>query len=303
MIEPLNRKFQRIIAKMIQNAAHAHTTINENNVYQEGDPRNKAYMKEIIDELMLPGSQLIGFENLVELYNLAQQGKKCLMLMEHYSNFDIPCFYNLMWREGELGKKIADAIVSVAGMKLNEESALVRSFTEIFTRVVIFPKSGLKNIKDPGELEKAVERRKKINMAALKKLFELRTSGRLILVFPTGTRYRPWDPSTGKGQKEIDSYIKSYDYMVFIAINGNTLKPNPNGNMDEDIPERDIMIYTVSKVYNCKEYRRKAISSAENIRDVKQHVVDTVMRDLKYLHRETEIKRKKLLKELEAKVH
>ncbi len=303
MIEPLNRKFQRIIAKMIQNAAHAHTTINENNVYQEGDPRNKAYMKEIIDELMLPGSQLIGFENLVELYNLAQKGKKCLMLMEHYSNFDIPCFYTLMWREGEMGKKVADSIVSVAGMKLNEESALVRSFTEIFTRVVIFPKSGLKNIKDPEELENAMERRKKINIAALKKLFELRTSGRLILVFPTGTRYRPWDPTTGRGQKEIDSYIKSYDYMVFIAINGNTLKPNPNGNMDEDIPERDIMIYTISKVYNCREYRRNAISSDENIRDVKQHVVDTVMRDLKYLHRETEIKRKKLLKELEAKVH
>lgn len=293
--EKLNKKFQKTIMKMIENAPHKHTVITERNVYQEGDTRNKDLMQSILHELMLPGSGIIGFNNLKELYKLALEGKRCLILMEHYSNFDIPCFYDLMEKEGEWGDKVAKSIVSVAGVKLNEESALVRSFTEIFTRVVIFPKSGLEKISAREELNKAQERRKKINLAALKKLFELRKSGRLILVFPAGTRYRPWDPSTGKGQKEIDSYIKSYDYMVFIAINGNTLRLNPNGKMDEDIPAPDIMIYTVSKVNKCREYRQKVLKSLAPGEDIKQHVVDAVMGDLKKIHLTTEQMRKNLL--------
>ncbi|MCD6120672.1 MAG: 1-acyl-sn-glycerol-3-phosphate acyltransferase [Spirochaetales bacterium] len=294
-LERLNRKFQKTIAKMIENAPHTHAVITEHNVYQEGDPKNKELMQSIIHELMLPGSRLIGFENLIELYKLAQSGNKCLILMEHYSNFDIPCFYDLMERQGDWGLKVSKSIVSVAGLKLNEDSALVRSFTEIFTRVVIFPKSRLENAKDETALKEALDRRKKINLAALKKLFELRKSGRLILVFPTGTRYRPWDPSTGKGQKEIDSYIKSYDYMVLVAINGNTLRLDPNGNMDEDIPTHDIMMYTVSEVKKCRDYRANALKDIKPDENVKQHVVDKVMEDLKKLHNKTEQIRKPLL--------
>ena len=297
-LERINRKFQKTIAKMITNAPHTHAVITENNVYQEGDPKNKRLMQSIIRELMLPGSRLIGFEKLIELYKLAKEGNKCLILMQHYSNFDIPCFYDLMEKEVAWGTKVSKSIVSVAGLKLNEDSALVRSFTEIFTRVVIFPNSRLENVKDETSLKEALERRKKINLAALKKLFKLRKSGRMILVFPTGTRYRPWDPTTGKGQKEIDSYIKSYDYMVFIAINGNTLRLDPNGNMDEDIPTHDIMMYTVSEVKKCRSYRQKALEDLKPNENVKQHVVDRVMEDLKILHNTTEQIRKPLLEKM-----
>lgn len=297
-VERLNRKFKKIIAQMIANAPHTHAVITENNVYQEGNPKNKELMQSILHELMLPGSRLIGFENLIELFKLAKSGNRCLILMEHYSNFDIPCFYDLMEKEGEWGAKVARSIVSVAGLKLNEDSALVRSFTEIFTRVVIFPKSRLENAKNKEDFEKALNRRKKINLAALKKLFELRKSGRIILVFPTGTRYRPWDPATGRGQKEIDSYIKSYDYMVFIAINGNTLRLDPNGNMDEDIPTHDIMMYTAGKVKKCRDYRQKALEDLKPNENVKQHVVDKVMEDLKILHNATEQIRKPLLEKM-----
>ncbi len=297
-MEPLTIKFKRIIEEMIKNAPNQHSVITEENVYQEGVPKNKPLMQKIINELMLPESTLKGIENLIELYKLSQSGKKCLILMEHYSNFDLPCFYELLERNKEWGKKIGHSIVSVAGTKLNEESPVVRAFAEIFTRVVIFPKTNLKNFKNKEEYEQAMERRKKINLAALKKLFELRTHGRIILVFPTGTRYRPWDPSTGKGLKEIDSYIKSYDYMVLIAINGNTLRLNPNGKMDEDIPHRDVMIYTVSKVYKCSEYRNNVLKTNPNAKDKKQLIVDSVMEELKKLHDTTEKERQKILEEL-----
>ena len=122
------------------------------------------------------------------------------------------------------------------------------AFTEVFTRVVIFPSRTVQGIKDKHKRREAEIRRARINIAALKTLMTLRREGRLVLVFPSGTRYRSWDPSTGRGLKEIDTYIKYYSHMVLVAINGNTLLPNPNGNMDEDYPVKDVVRYTVSPV-------------------------------------------------------
>jgi glycerol-3-phosphate O-acyltransferase len=196
---------------------------------------------------------------------------------------------------GEEGKKVAQSIVSVAGVKLNEESKLVLAFTEIFTRVVLFPARSVAAAADPSARRVAEGRRARINVAALKALNTLRRQGRMILVFPTGTRYRPWDPSTGKGLREIDSYLKFYSHMVTIAINGNTLVPNPNGKMDEDYPRKDVMIYTVSPVMKCSDFRREAVKGREPHEDVKQHVVNRLMAALSALHEETEKKRLPLL--------
>ena len=59
--------------------------------------------------------------------------------MEHYSNFDLPCFTQLLERCGAPYQEVADSVVAVAGVKLNEESKLVLAFTEVFTRVVLYP--------------------------------------------------------------------------------------------------------------------------------------------------------------------
>ena len=128
----------------------------------------------------------------------------------------------------------------------------------------------------------------------------LRKEGKLILVFPSGTRYRPWDPSTARGLKEIDSYLKFYSHMVLISINGNTLLPNPNGEMDKDYPTRDLMIYTVSPVRRCSEFRRQALKGREHEDDPKQHVADSVMASMRTLHDRTEKYRMRLLAALGA---
>ncbi|RKX83651.1 MAG: hypothetical protein DRP57_07515 [Spirochaetes bacterium] len=83
--------------------------------------------------------------------------------------------------------------------------------------------------------------------------------------------------------------------MVLVAINGNTLRLDPNGNMDEDIPTHDIMMYTVSEVKKCRDYRANALKDIKPDENVKQHVVDKVMDDLKKLHNKTEQIRKPLL--------
>jgi hypothetical protein len=132
----------------------------------------------------------------------------------------------------------------------------------------------------------------------MKMLRSLRKEGRLILVFPSGTRYRPWDPSTARGLKEIDTYLKFYSYMVLVSINGNTLVPNPGGGMDEDYPVQDLMVYTVGPVRRCSEFRRHALKGRDHSEDPKQHVADRIMEALRALHDRTEKNRLRMLAEL-----
>jgi len=192
---------------------------------------------------------------------------------------------------------VADSIVSVAGVKLNEESKLVLAFTEVFTRVVLYPTRGIDAIANEKERHEAQKRRARINIAALKRLMALRRAGKIILLFPSGTRYRPWDPTTARGLKEIDTYLKFYSRMVLVAVNGNTLLPNPQGGMDEDFPAQDVMIYTVSQVRKCSEFRRRALKGREHDEDPKQHVADSVMAALAALHARTEKARLRLFAE------
>lgn len=291
-------KYAPLIQRMISNSVGARV-VTDKNVYQEGSSANKPLLKQIVSDLLLPGSRIVGLENLLELHQIALRKKACLILMEHYSNFDIPNLYELLERESEKGQEIADAIVSVAGVKLNETSSLVLAFTEVFTRVVIYPGRSVETIADDGKRQEAERRRARINIAGLKALNTLRREGRLILVFPSGTRYRPWDPSTGKGLKEIDTYLKFYSHMVTVAINGNTLLPNPNGNMDEDFVNKDLVLYTVSPVIKCSEFRREALrESADEDEGTKQRVVDGLMAALARQHVQTEGKRQAMLASL-----
>jgi len=290
-------KYAGIIQRMIESSTGS-PMVTEKNVYQEGNPTNKPLLSQIVQDLMLPGSRISGREHLEQLRSLAERRKACLILMEHYSNFDIPCFYNLLERGDEEMRRVAQSIVSVAGVKLNETSKLVLAFTEVFTRVVLYPARSFGNITDPRELREAEKRRAKINIAAMKTLNSLRKQGRLILVFPSGTRYRPWDPTTSRGLREIDTYLKFYSYMVTIAVNGNTLLPNPNGCMDEDFVAKDVMIYTVSPVRKCSEFRRQALRNRSHEEDAKQYVADRVMATLGKLHERTESARRRMLSEL-----
>jgi glycerol-3-phosphate O-acyltransferase len=216
--------------------------------------------------------------------------------MQHLSNFDLPNFHELLERRGAEGEKIVESMIAIAGMKLNEEHALVRSFTEVFTRIVIAPSSSLKGITDPEMLKEAKNKRMSINMAALWQIMRMKSRGHIILVFPTGTRYRPWDTKTGRGLKEIYPYLKTFHHMVFVAINGNTLRVNPNGKMEEDLATEDLVVYTVSKVQNCKEYRNHVMKTEKHIKDPKRYLVDHIMDELVQRHNATEKKRVELLR-------
>lgn len=294
-MDPISQKFRDIATKMVETSSQQ-SEITKHNVYQEGNARNRALVDTIVEQLLIPGSQIDGFENLRELHRLAESGKSCLILMEHYSNFDIPCLYYLLDQMDSDGA-ISTSIVSMAGIKLNTDSKFVLAFTEAYTRIVIYPSRSLASIQDAATLAQERKRSSVINRAALREMMRQKHSGKLILVFPSGTRYRPGREETKRGVKEVDSYIKSFHYMVLIGIAGNVLRVSASEEMSEDLTTRDAVVYSVSPVIACHEYRKHAKAGAGFATEgtTKQHVVDTVMADLETYHQKAESVRAPLL--------
>jgi len=113
----------------------------------------------------------------------------------------------------------------------------------------------------------------------------------MILVFPAGTRYRPWDPSSKRGVREIASYVKSFSKFGLISINGNILRLNPSGAMEDDILQKDRVIYNISPVHDNREFLNSVRYDLRFFEDKKQAIVDTIMDLLEDMHYEVENRR------------
>ncbi len=272
--------------KQLANASVAAAKIDETNVYQPANPVTRQIMDKLVAENMKEGSRLEGKENFKAFYNaVVNEGKKGLILMEHYSNADLPALMWLLEHDlGETGKDLAKRIVAIAGMKLNEENPMVRALAESFTRVVIYPTRSLSKAEANAQSEeeaKAEEKKARtINLAAMRAMDECKRRGEVILVFPAGTRYRPGHPETKRGLKEIDSYLRMFDVMILVTINGScmTIDMNNPDDMLADLIEPAVQIFTASDVIECKEYRKNYLASLpEDCPDTKQAMIDHVM--------------------------
>jgi glycerol-3-phosphate O-acyltransferase len=188
-------------------------------------------------------------------------------------------------------------LCAIAGLKLNESNPAVAAFTAAYTRVVISPSRSQAAMTDADKAELA--RTQAINLAAMKTLQEVKTRGTLVLVFPAGTRFRPWEPETKRGVREIDSYIRSFDYMCFVAVNGNGLLVRQT-DMIDDFVVRNILRFTVSPVVSCTDFRNKAREEAEaaGVEDKKQATVDKIMAKLEEMHTAGEEKRQDIIQRL-----
>jgi hypothetical protein len=293
-MEPISKTYRKKIVEMMQFSKNQEAVTSEN-VYQQSNEQILPYINSMVGEQLLPGSELKHFEYFKELLAKAKAGESCMILAEHYSNFDLPSLHYFLIQQGPEGEELSRNIVAIAGMKLNEENPVVSAFSEAYSRIVIYPSRSLLSIKEPKEMVMEIYRSRSINRAAMKALDELKKQGRIILVFPAGTRYRPWDPSTKKGVKEIDTYIKSFDNMILLSINGNILRINPDQEMSEDLVEKDVLILNPSPVIRCKDYRNQIKEATKFREDKKQAVVDHLMADLEGLHEDMEQNRRKVL--------
>ncbi len=292
-MEPISRKYRDNILRMMATAQGSHSVVTDRNVHQPGNPDLLPFVDKMVSENLLPGSGINGSEHLGELLAAAQRGEPCLLLLEHYSNFDLPVFHYLLRQASEEGRRFAEALIAVAGIKLNETNPAVLAFSEAFSRLVIYPSRSIeiikRNYKDPKELVAEMMRSSTVNRAAMRALAELKTSGKIILVFPSGTRFRPWDPTTKHGVREIDSYVKSFSKMCLVAVNGNILRLNPGGSeMQEDLVCQDRVQYTVSPVIDCAEFRARVKHVHHFREDKKQAVVDEIMALLERSHESVE---------------
>lgn len=271
---------------------HSASVVDDTNVLQEANPVILKIMDDMLNGVMLPGSCIAGIENVKEFLAAVNSGKRGLVLMEHYSNFDLPGFSYLLRKSGSAElNEIADRIVAIAGMKLSEENPMISAWASAYDRVVIYPSRSLASITDPEERAREEQRSRKINMASMRALDNVRKQGKILLVFPAGTRFRKNKPETKRGVREIDSYLRLSDVMLPVAINGNCLRisdENPS-NMIKDEMWHDKMVYTAGKMLECKPFR-KAIQETlpEDLEDKKQPVVDKIMSILDDIHVEAE---------------
>ncbi len=296
-METLSRKYRDVFLEAMKHS-RAPETVTDENVYQPANLDILPFLDRLVSDNLLPGSSIRHFEHLEDLVERARQGKSCLLLLEHYSNADLPAFHYLLRKKGPEGKRIADAIVSIAGIKLNEDNPLIRAIVEAYSRLVIYPSRSMEiirqNLTDPKELVMEMMKSRSINHAAMKMLDSLKRSGRILLVFPAGTRFRPWDPKTKKGVREIDSYLRSFDCMVLVSINGNVLRIDPeNPQMQDDQIHPDTVIYDASPVLDCDEFRESVKHTTHFKDDKKQAIVDEVMRRLEAMHEAVEKDRPK----------
>lgn len=298
MGKQLKEAYGNVFAEMTK-LSKAAAKIDETQVYEEANLETRKYMKKILDDNFLPESGLGNVENFKAFYDaITKEGKSGLILMEHYTNLDLPGILYLLEKHGEPWSiDLASRIVAVAGMKLNETSVSVRAFTEGFTRVVIYPTRSLSAVeeKEISEEEKVAEaqRARKINFAAMRAMDSCKKRGQAILVFPSGTRYRPGKPETKRGLREIDSYLRLFDCMILVSVNGNCLRINPENpdDMLADIVEQDVITLTASPVINCKDFRNEVLSALpEDEEDPKQKTVDKVMEILEDIHNQVEKK-------------
>ncbi|MBR6340711.1 MAG: 1-acyl-sn-glycerol-3-phosphate acyltransferase, partial [Treponema sp.] len=149
--------------------------------------------------------------------------------------------------------------------------------------------------KDISEEEKLEEekRAKKINFAAMRAMDGCKRRGQVIAVFPSGTRYRPGKPETKKGLREMDSYLRLFDIMILVSINGNCLRINPESpdDMLSDIVVPDTITMTASPIIECKKFRNDVLAALpEDCPDPKVETVAAVMKVMEGLHYQAELK-------------
>lgn len=291
MGKTLRESYGKYFSEMMA-LSHAPDKIDETNIYQEANHDLEKYMNMILEDNFLPGSGLGNIQYFKEFYDaVSKEGKKGLILMEHYTNLDLPAIIYLLAKHGEdWSKDFSKKIVAVAGMKLNEASPGVKAWTEGFTRVVIYPTRSLSKVSEEEKVEEEKKARK-INFAAMRAMDECKRRGQVILVFPSGTRYRPGEPDTKKGLKEIDSYLRLFDIVLPVSINGNCLRINPENQEDMlmDIVEQDKVLLTASPIIECKKFREEVLASLPaDEPDPKQKIIDKVMEILEATHDEVE---------------
>jgi len=286
--------FLQSIPKMMMNSQmNENNTISPDNVYQPAIKNNRELLAELMRAGHLPGSDVAGYENILKLEKLADEGKSCIIFSEHVSNMDVPSmFIRFKDHPDKRMESVFEKLIFIAGVKLNQ-NPVVKLFAEMFTRVVIFPIRGLSKISGE-EFDLA----KKINLRATKHIMELKNKGNIFVLYPAGTRRRDWDADSMKGMKETMAYLSIFDYFCCCSINGNNMIPQEHEDMTKEAYEEDVIIFSIGEVTKTSDFVKEISEKHPNAKDkdeMRQHQVDEIMNRIEMLHTKGKLIREKAL--------
>lgn len=282
----LESTFADIFKKMLTGSRAYHdNNITTENVFQPAIKQNRPLFSEICSKLMLPESTIVGLHHLIALSKLAKNGESCLICAMHTSNLDVPNFYTLMKNQGKEALDCFDRIIFVAGRKLNEDSPFTKMLTEMFSRIVLSPKSYFDTL-SPEEAGKRTLA-KQTNIAAIYKILELSNQGHILLLYPTGTRTRPDKPESARALKETATYLRMFENLCFMNVLGNTLPPVLSNNLVSEIPHNDVVKFIVGPVLKTKKWLQSATDHNNTNgflkNERKQWIADIVMQEINKL--------------------
>ncbi len=286
--------FLQSIPKMMMNSQmNENNTISPDNVYQPAITNNRELLAELMRVGHLPGSDVAGYENILKLEKLADEGKSCIIFSEHVSNMDVPSmFIRFKDHPEKRMESVFEKLIFIAGVKLNQ-NPVVKLFAEMFTRVVIFPIRGLSKISGE-EFDLA----KKINLRATKHIMELKNKGNIFVLYPAGTRRRDWDADSMKGMKETMAYLSIFDYFCCCSINGNNMIPQEHEDMTKEAYEEDVIIFSIGEVTKTSDFVKEISEKHTEVKDkdeMRQYQVDEIMNRIEALHTQGKLIREKAL--------
>jgi len=157
--------------------------------------------------------------------------------LEDQANLDV--FHRMIW---------------IAGRKLQEDVGRTHMLLAAFNRVIVSPRTWLRDGHSEQELQEAHE----VNLAAHRAIHELRHQGWIFSLFPTGTRARPQEKATLEAMPETDSYLKHFDFLVMGRIDGCTLPVSRDRDLTHETPTLDRVCYTFGPVLRTDEWRHQA---------------------------------------------
>ena len=220
-------------------------------VVRWADKQHRPLFAGICRRLLLPGSQIVGRDQLRKLVQLASEGQSCLLCLNHRSNLDVPTLDAMLADLDE--SALFDRLIWVAGRKLEEDQSLTTQLIKGFNRVLVTPHSWFNAERSEEQTREA----KRINMAAERSMLKLRHEGWVFALFPSGTRQRPDDESSKHAIAETDSYLRAFDHMLLCHISGCTLPVSQDHAFIHERPQLDRMVYTFGSVQPTSEWREK----------------------------------------------
>jgi glycerol-3-phosphate dehydrogenase/1-acyl-sn-glycerol-3-phosphate acyltransferase len=150
-------------------------------VYTEGQESARKFMVSFLNPIM-KNFKVEGLENLEIVEKLI--GKYPMTLISnHLSHLDAPGIFHLLYNSSPLGKKIAEKIVFIAG-RLAFEPDFTRLGLYMFGTLLVCSK------RDMADNPSLSDLMTKINMRAFRISQKLQSEGKIISIFPEGTRSR-----------------------------------------------------------------------------------------------------------------